>query len=155
MFFNVFNRALLCAGIFALSACGGGEAADGAPNTSLPLVHPAPQQVASPTTGTGAGAGTGTGAGTTAQGGGATRSVPPVSAAERDAEQLRMVPYEQAFAIEMQRRAQERPEYVREQGEPAHAPAQAACVPGADPARPSGCAATPPAAAAGAPGLGL
>ncbi|HEX8612576.1 MAG TPA: hypothetical protein VF800_14920 [Telluria sp.] len=112
MFFNVFNRAIVCAGFFALTACGGGEPADTPTNSVQPASHSVVQQSA-----VGQGAGSATG-----QGGGALRLPPAVSMAEREAEQLRMVPYEQAFALEMQRRAQERPEHLHEQPAPAPAP---------------------------------
>ena len=141
MFFNVFNRAILCAGIVALTACGGGEPIDAASTTVHPasnsaVQHEARPSSAIPTTDSGA-----------SQGGGALRMPPAVSMAEREAEQLRMVPYEQAFAMEMQRRVQERPEHLREPGESAQAPGQAACATPADPARPADCPPTQPGAA--------
>lgn len=135
MFFNVFNRALVCAGIFALTACGGGEPVDST-TTSIPagsssavqqapfgIIHNEPAL----------------------QNGAPARAAAPVSAAEREAEQVRMIAYEQSFAIEMRRRAQERPEHLRGQGEPVQAPAQPACDGAADPALPSGCAGSQPA----------
>ncbi|NHZ61763.1 hypothetical protein [Massilia genomosp. 1] len=137
MFFKVFKHALVSAGIVALSACGGGEPVDStsgsippAPNSALqqsPSQLPLPSSSSTPVSASASA--------------GAVRPAPAVGAAEREAEQLRMVPYEQAFSIEMQRRAQERPEHLRGQGEPV--PAQAAC----EPARPSGCPASPPDAA--------
>lgn len=57
-----------------------------------------------------------------------------------------MVPYEQAFSIEMRRRALERPEHLREQGPAVPVPAQAACDGAPDPARPDQCGATQPGA---------
>lgn len=149
MFFNVFNRAILCAGIFALTACGGGEPIDAAGNTVHPVTNSAVQHAVPPAAAAPAGA---SGA---AQGGGALRIPPAVSMADREAEQLRMVPYEQAFALEMQRRAQERPEHLREQGESVPAPAQAACDSAPDPGRPAGCAATQPGAATAPPAQAL
>ncbi|NHZ36415.1 hypothetical protein [Massilia rubra] len=133
MFFNVFKHALVCAGIFALTACGGGEPVGSTSGSIQPAPNSALQQSPSPLPSQSSSS-----APVSAS---AFRATPAVSAAEREAEQLRMVPYEQAFSIEMQRRAQERPEHLRGQGEPA--PAQAAC----EPARPSGCPASAPDAA--------
>lgn len=124
MFFKVFNRAILCAGIFALTACGGGEPSDTPTSTMRPGRPSASQQ----TPADAAPAHTGTP-------GGAQRVAPLVSAAERDAEQLRMLPYEQSFSMEMQRRAQERPEHLRAELEAA--PAQPAS------AQPASAQATP------------
>ncbi|RSZ57134.1 hypothetical protein HF313_10425 [Massilia atriviolacea] len=91
-----------------------------------------------------------TGAPASAPGGAVQPAAPLVSAAEREAEQLRMVPYEQAFSIEIQRRAQERPEHLRGQGEASPPPAPPACAAAAtaDPADPAAAAGCPP----GAPG---
>ncbi|ATQ78497.1 hypothetical protein CR152_31270 [Massilia violaceinigra] len=87
--------------------------------------------------------------------GGATRVAIVATAAEREAEQLRMVPYEQAFAFEIQRRAQERPEHLREPAEPVRAPGQAPCDPAAAQARAAECLPAPPGAPAEAAGQAL
>ena len=148
MFFNVFNRAILCAGLVALTACGGGEPAGNETitkparsNSALQQTPVTPSIDSNPVQDP------------------ALRSA-PASAAEREAEQLRMVPYEQAFSIEMRRRALERPEHLREQGAAAPAPAQPACDGAPDPARPGDCAAsvpgaTEPGATAAPPGQAL
>lgn len=149
MFFNVFNRAIVCAGIFALTACGGGEPTDAAGGTVHPASNSAVQHAVQPSS---ANPATDSAA---SQGGGALRIPPAVSTAEREAEQLRMVPYEQSFAMEMQRRAQERPEHLREQGEGAHAPEPAACATPADPARPADCQPAQPGAATALPAQAL
>lgn len=138
MFFNVFKRALVCAAIFALSACGGGEPGD---STTTILPSGSGSAVQHPPFGA-------IHAETTLPGGAAARAAAPVSAAERDAEQVRMIAYEQSFSIEVRRRAQERPEHLRGQGGAVQAPAQPACDGAADPARPSSCAANLPEAAA-------
>ncbi|NHZ96922.1 hypothetical protein [Massilia sp. CCM 8734] len=135
MFFNVFKHTLVSAGIFALTACGGGEPVDSTSGSIQPAPNSALQQSPSPLPSQSSSSAP------VSASAGALRATPAVSAAEREAEQLRMVPYEQAFSIEMQRRAQERPEHLRGQGEPATA--QAACEPG----RPSGCPASAPDAA--------
>ncbi|MFB9242235.1 hypothetical protein IV454_17025 [Massilia antarctica] len=129
MFFNVFNRALLCAGIFALTACGGGDPA----NAPLPTVQQGPTTVVQP-----ANPGSPTAGAPPAAQSPAPRHVSVATAAEREAEQLRMVPYEQAFALEIQRRAQERPEHLREPAEPPRAAGQAACDSGTQ-GRPADC----------------
>ncbi|NHZ78566.1 hypothetical protein F2P44_04610 [Massilia sp. CCM 8695] len=141
MFFNVFNRGLLCAGIFALSACGGGDLA----NDPLPAVRQspaAPVQQANP-------------ASTTPDAppaalGGAPRFA---TAAEREAEQLRMVPYEQSFSFEIHRRARERPEHLREPAEPVKAMGQA-CDAAAQ-GRPADCIPSQPGAPVQAGGQAL
>ncbi|MDQ1919515.1 hypothetical protein [Massilia pseudoviolaceinigra] len=149
MFFNVFNRALVCAGIFALTACGGGDPAD----APISTVHQSPHSVVqhpSPISTTPEAP--------AAAEGGTTRIAPVASvatAAEREAEQLRMVPYEQAFAFEIQRRAQERPEHLREPAEPVRAPGQAPCDPAAAQARPAECLPAQPGAPADAAGQAL
>ncbi|UOD27846.1 hypothetical protein INH39_20435 [Massilia violaceinigra] len=144
MFFNVFSRAILCAGLVALTACGGGEPAGNETITvpvrsnsavqqtpATPIIDSNPVRDA------------------------AVRSAPVVSPAEREAEQLRMVPYEQAFSIEMRRRAQERPEHLREQGAAGALQAQPACDGAPDPARPAECGAAQPGATAAPPGQAL
>ena len=134
MFFNGFNRALLCAGIFALSACGGGDPAD----APMPPVRQSPATVVQQ-----ANPGSATQSAPPAAQGSATRNGFVATAAERDAEQLRMVPYEQSFSIEIRRRALERPEHLREPAEPPRAAGQAACDTSAQ-AKPADCPASPP-----------
>ncbi|NHZ92131.1 hypothetical protein F2P45_24450 [Massilia sp. CCM 8733] len=147
MFFNVFNRAILCAGLVALTACGGGEPIGTETITVQTSSASAVQQApATPATYTNT---------STVQGAAAVRSAPAVSTAEREAEQLRMVPYEQAFSLEVRRRALERPEHLREQGPAGNPPAQPACDPAPDPARPAECIATQPVAAAAPAGQAL
>lgn len=147
MFFNVFKRALLCAGIVALSACGGADPAD----APMPTVHQSPHAVRQPNP-LSTMPDTPASAHSAATPGAPVLTVP--TAAERDAEQMRMVPYEQAFSIEIQRRAQERPEHLREPAELARAPGQAPCDAAAQ-ARPAACMPTQPGAPADAAGQAL